>query len=295
MRKMLLVVCFSLMASLYGLELDGSHVKGPLSETLIACGGGSAWLLEPDGKVSWKKDGCGNIHRALKRGDKVYWSNSSIYVTDLTTGKTELFYRPAPSEGTYGFDLTPEGTMVVAENATDYITELKLDTKEPLVHFKGDSRDANGKTSDPHHHYRMISKTSAGTYLVCCSGANIVREYDKTGKLVWEQKTPALAFDARRRANGNTLVSHLNAITEYTPDHQVVWSLACADLPELKLSNLCGIWERANGNLVVGTYANGVEDGSRTTGFEVTREKKVVWSYAPAGQRLSMMTVRPVK
>ena len=43
----------------------------------------------------------------------------------------------------------------------------------------------------------------------------------------------------------------------------------------------------------MGTYANGVEDGSRTTAFEVTRDKKIVWSYAPAGRRLSTMTVLP--
>ena len=99
-----------------------------------------------------------------------------------------------------------------------------------------------------------------------------------------------IAFDCLRRANGNTLVSHLGAITEYTPDHQVAWRFECADAPELKLGNLCGLEERKNGNLVVGTYANGDEEGSRTTAFEVTRNKKIVWSYAAAGKRRSMMT-----
>ena len=120
-----------------------------------------------------------------------------------------------------------------------------------------------------------------------------MREYDAAGKLLWEQPAPDLAFEALRRANGNTLVSHLGAITEYTPDHKVAWRFRCDAVPELKLANLCGIHERPNGNLVVGTYANGVEDGSRTTAFEVTRDGKIVWSYAPAGRRLSTMTVLP--
>ena len=289
-----LTVCLLLASVGFALDLGGGHVKGRLSETIIACGGGSVWMLAPNGKVTWKKDGCGNIHRAIRRNGKVYWSNGSIFVTDLATGKTELYYQPAPREGTYGFDITPDNTIVVAENGTDFITEMKLDTKEKLVSFKGDPRDKNGKMPSAHHHYRMTSKTPAGTYLVCCSGANLVREYDKTGKLLWEQPTPELAFDALRRKNGNTLVSHLGAITEYTPDHKVVWTFSCSDAPGLKLANLCGIWERDNGNLVVGTYANGAPDGSRTTGFEVTRDKKIVWSYAPAGERLSMMTVQPV-
>jgi len=151
-----------------------------------------------------------------------------------------------------------------------------------------------------HGRFRMIRKTAAGTYLVCCSTANTVREFDAHGRLLWEQETPRLAsghaplaFDARRRANGNTLISHLGGITEFTPAHEAVWRVTCADLPALALDNLCGIEELPNGNLVVGTYANGRPDGSRTTAFEITRDKKVVWSYRATGDR-NMMTVFPV-
>ena len=295
-RKVLAATAFAaLAAACHGLDLGGARLKGRPPETLLACGGGSVWLLEPDGKVAWRRDRCGNIHRAVRHGDKVYWSNGSIWTTEISTGRTELYYKPAPRDGTFGFDIAENGNIVVAENATDYITEMKLDTKEVVVKFKGDPRRAGGKMPSAHHHYRMVSRTRAGTYLVCCSGANVVREYDAKGRLVWEQPTPALAFEAFRRANGNTLVSHLGAITEYTPDHKVAWRFSCDDAPELKLANLCGIHERSNGNLVVGTYANGVEDGSRTTGFEVTRDKKIVWSYAPAGRRLSTMTILPAK
>ena len=288
-------IAFATPSQAAGLDLGGGRLRGRPPQTLIVCGGGSVWLLEPDGRVAWRKDGCGNIHRAVKRGDKVYWSNGNVWVTDIPSRKTELFYSPAKSNGTYGFWITDEGTMVVSENATDYITEMKLGDKKIVARFKGDPRRMDGKMPGAHHHYRMVQKTAAGTYLVCCSGANVVREYDAGGKLVWEQQAPALAFEAFRRANGNTLVSHLGAITEYTPDHRAVWSFKCSDAPELKLANLCGIYERANGNLVVGTYANGVEDGSRTTAFEVTRGGKVVWSYAPAGRRLSTMTVLPAE
>ena len=292
--KITLLAVGTLAASVCcGMDIGGARLKGRPPETLIACGGGSVWLLSPDGKVEWRKDRCGNIHRAVKYGDKVYWSNGNLWVTDIPSKKTELFYSPAKSNGTYGFWITDEGTIVVSENATDYITEMKLGSKEVVTRFKGDPRGIDGKMPGAHHHYRMVQKTAAGTYLVCCSGANVVREYDAKGTLLWEQPTPALAFEAFRRANGNTLVSHLGAITEYTPDHKVAWRFSCDEAPELKLANLCGIYERANGNLVVGTYANGVEDGSRTTAFEVTRDKKIVWSYAPAGRRLSTMTVLP--
>ena len=284
-----------------GTVFPGSKLAGKMSDPLLACGQGCAFLVGTDGRIVWSKSGCGNIHRVWQKGGWVYWSNGALYRTDILTGKTELFHNPCEREGVYGFEVLDNGNVVVAENGTDHIVELKPDTKEPVVRFKADPRDADGKMPNEHHHFRMVRKTPAGTYLVCCSGACIVREYDPTGKLLWEQPVPRLAsghapvaFDAIRRQNGNTLVSHLGAITEFTPDHQVAWTFSCADAPELKLDNLCGLWERENGNLVVGTYANGDENGVRTTAFEVTRDKKIVWCYAAAGKRFSMMTAFPV-
>ena len=279
-----------------GLALADSPVKGTMGQPLLVCGAGRAFLVAPDGHVAWNKSGCGNIHRVWKHGEWVYYSNGDLRRVDIVSGKDELLYKPCEKEGVFGFEVLKNGNVVVAENGTGFIAELKAGTWEPVVRFKGDPTAPDGTVpGGVHHRYRMIRKTDKGTYLVCCSSANFVREYDRTGKLVWEQKVPAkLTFDCLRRANGNTLVSHLDAVTEYSPDHQVVWQFTCADAPELKLANLCGIWEQKNGNLVVGTYANGVEDGSRTTAFEVTRGKKIVWSYAAAGKRFSMMTAFPV-
>lgn len=265
-------------------------ITGNMSSPLLFAGGGRAALVAPDGHIAWEKKGCGNIHRVWFHGGFVYWSNADLYRTEITTGETTLVYRPCEKEGLYGFEVLDNGNIVVAENGTEYISELKAGSFEPIVRFKANSKTADGKETSAHHHFRMIRKTAAGTYLVCCSGANIVREYDRNGKLVWEQPTPALAFDCLRRTNGNTLVSHLGAITEYTPGHRIVWQFTLEDAPaELKLNNLCGIQELKNGNLIVGTYANGKPDGSQATAFEVTRDKKIVWSFASTADR-SMMT-----
>ena len=276
---------------------DNSALYGRMDAPLLVCGAGRAFLVTPDGGVAWNKSGCGNIHRVWLHGGWVYWSNGGLYRTEVVSGKTEGVYMAGEKEGLYGFEVLRNGNIVVAENGTDFVSELKAGSFEPVVRFKANSADANGKVPGAHSHFRMIRKTAAGTYLVCCSAANVVREYDAGGKLVWEQPTPVLAsghaplaFDALRRANGNTLISHLGAITEFTPDHRIVWQFTCADAPELKLDNLCGIQEKPNGNLVVGTYANGVIDGSRATAFELTRDKRVVWSYHAAGKRFSMMT-----
>ena len=291
--KMTLIAVAAVAA---GIVSARQPIEGNMSQPLLTCGAGRAFLVAQDGKVVWDKPGCGNIHRVWKHGEWVYYSNGAIRRIDIVSGKDELVYKPCEKEGVYGFEVLGNGNIVVAENGTDYIDELKSGTWEPIVRFKGNPADADGKVpGGAHHHYRMVRKTDKGTYLVCCSSANFVREYDKDGKLVWEQKIPAkLTFDCLRRANGNTLVSHLDAVTEYTPDHQIAWQFRCDDAPELKLANLCGIWEKKNGNLIIGTYANGVEDGSRATAFEVTRGKKIVWSYAAKGKRFSMMTAFPI-
>ena len=143
-----------------------------------------------------------------------------------------------------------------------------------------DARDAAGKLPGRHGRLRLVRKTRAGTYLVCCAGAACVREFDRKGKLLWEQPAPPFAFDCLRRANGNTIVSHLDGVTEFTPDHQKSWSFSCADAPDLKLAYICGIQERRNGNLVLGTWSNGSSAREKATACEITRDGKVVWSYA---------------
>jgi outer membrane protein assembly factor BamB len=245
-KEVVMKVSFlALFSCVLSLACAASPVKGRMAEPLLVCGGGRAFLVAPDGHVAWNKSGCGNIHRVWYHAGWVYYANGELRRVDVVSGKDESVYKPAPREGVFGFEILKNGNIVVAENATDHITELQAGTFKPIVRFKGNPANAQGKIpGGVHHHYRMIRKTPAGTYLVCCSSAQVVREYDKTGKLLWEQPTPALAFDCLRRANGNTLVSHLNAVTEYTPDHRIAWQFACGDAPALKLANLCGIWEQ---------------------------------------------------
>lgn len=288
--------------SIFGIVVLGAVLAGAAEfpSPILAAGGGRAILVGTDGRIVWQARNCGNITQVCLKDGWVYYSNSDLWRIDVRSGRRELVYRPCPRDGLYGFDLLANGNVVVAENGTGDIAELAAGTTNAIVRFRGNVRDPAGCKPAPHHHYRLIHKTAAGTYLVCCSGANCVREYDRYGRLVWEQVAPRLpsghsplAFDALRRANGNTLIAHLGGVTEYTPDHRAVWSIRTSDFPRLRLDNLCGLQELPDGNLVIGTYANGRRDGSRVTAFEITREKKIVWSYAATGDR-SMMTARRI-
>ena len=271
-----------------------SRIDGTLPSPLLVAGTGRAYVLEPNGKISWLRTGCGNIHRVQRCGDSVYYSNGDLFRCRLPDTKAELVYRPKSrvGAGVLGFEVMPNGNVVLAVNSTDEIVELEAGTGREIVKFRADPKNAKGETPGAHGHLRMIRKTAKGTYLVCCAGASCVREYDARGKLVWEQSVPVMAFDCWRLANGNTLVSHITGVTEYTPDHREVWSFKADELPELGLSVLCGIQELANGNLVIGTWANGELDASKATAFEITREKKLVWAWRPNADRNMMTAVR---
>ena len=283
-----------------GRSLD-SEVKSALprmvgvpASRILAAGTGRAYILDAAGRIAWERKGCGNIHRVQLHDGHVYYSNGSLYRCRLPETKAELVFRPGVRKGAgvLGFDITSAGTVVMAVNSTDEVVEMDLATKRELVRFKVDPRDAKGGTPGAHGHLRMVRKTAKGTYLVCCAGASAVREYDRAGKLVWEQAVPVMAFDCWRRANGNTLVSHITAVTEYTPDHKEVWSFKPDALPELKVGVLCGLQELENGNLVLGTWANGERDASKATAFEITREKKLVWAWYPSADVNMMTAVR---
>jgi outer membrane protein assembly factor BamB len=125
------------------------------------------------------------------------------------------------------------------------------------------------------------------------SQGNIVREYKPDGTTAWEKPTKGLSFAAVRLANGNTLASSLDQITEYDKEGTEVWEFKKTDLPGVLIQNMTGIHVLPNGNIVVGCYAAYTKEGAGTGMFEITRDKKLVWRYVSPGRRdASMMGVQ---
>ena len=280
------------------------ELESPLLVAALTGHTGRVYLLGTDGRIVWEQTGCGNVHCARLSGGRLFYSNGRLWRVD-EPGRTaaKCIYDPTPAahsakfpdgEGVYGFDVMENGNMLVAENGTDFLAEVTPDGRV-VRRLKGNAADAGGKIAESfHHHYRMCRVTANGSWLVCCSGAEIVREFHPTARAAnCENKwnVGELAFDALRKSNGNTLVSHLSAISEYAPDGRLVNRFSCDDFPELNLKCLCGIQELPNGNIVAGTFMNGSPDGSRATAFEFTPEGKVVWSFASTNE-VSMMCAR---
>ena len=104
---------------------------------------------------------------------------------------------------------------------------------------------------------------------------------DTDGKVVWEYPGVTNVFEAIRLKNGNTLIGcgTQARIIEVTKTGRIVWEFGAKDAPELGLRWITGIQMLKNGNLVVANFLQGKE-GQGVHAFEVTRKKKVVWTFA---------------
>lgn len=143
------------------------------------------------------------------------------------------------------------------------------------------------QTRNHHLQTRMTRKLPNGNYLVPQLLDKVVREYAPDGKIVWEARTPAdpkeaWPFTAIRLPNGNTLVdcTHGMLVVEFDKQGKIVWQLTNADLPQPLLSDPCGAQRLPDGDTVIASY--GQNKPGEVKLFEITPDKKVVWTYRDA-------------
>ncbi len=183
------------------------------------------------------------------------------------------------------------GTVERLDNGKTLITELG--PKPRLLEVDADGKitvdcPLKPETDNAHMQTRMARKLPSGNYLVPHLLAFKVKEYSPAGDVLREFKTDIddlggrkaenWPFTAIRLANGNTLVNltHGNKAVEMDATGKVVWKVGNEDFPNEKpFADPCGGQRLPNGNTVIASY------GSRGTikVFEVTADKKLVWTY----------------
>jgi hypothetical protein len=263
----------------------------PLYEVLATGSGRVVWFA-PDFTVKWEHP-ASNIHEVhlLKNGHILFADGK---VTEVTQDKKIVFQYAPPNnkEGSFTCQRLDNGNTLIGENFSGLVKEIALDGS---VAFELQTRF---QTSNQHHRMRWVRKLPGGNYLVCHSGDHLVREYSPDGETVWEQRVPNIAFAAERLENGNTLISSLDQITEFDQAHNIVWEFKKPELPDLGITNMTGFQRLKNGNLLIGCYAAYNKEGKGVGMFEITREKKLVWSYQkPTGKKVdqNMMGVQKVE
>lgn len=132
-----------------------------------------------------------------------------------------------------------------------------------------------------HNQLRCLHRLPNGNVLAAIEAEGAAREVDREGKVVWEFKGLANVFEALRLPNGNTLVSGgtQKRVVEVSPEGTIVWELTDRDVPEVRLTWVTSLQLLKNGNYLVGNFLRG-QEGRGAHAFEVTRDKKVVWSFA---------------
>ncbi len=253
-------------------------------------------IVAADGSLEWEMK-IGGIHDAhlLPNGNFLLQLGFHKIVEVTPDKKTVWEYDSGKMNGNAGkrvevhaFQRLKDGLTMIVESGPARIIEVDKDGKiQHEIKLKVNRPNAHSDT-------RLARKIANGNYLVAHEADGFVREYDGTGKVVWEFPVPLFdkprkgghgpeafgnsVFSAIRLENGNTLIGGGNGhcVLEVTPQKEIVWKIEQNDLPGITLAWVTCVERLANGNTVFGNCHAGPENPQF---IEVTKEKKVVWTF----------------
>lgn len=264
--------------------------------SVLAADKGHVALVNAKGEVEWEVPTKAEVHdlALLSNGNLLYPTSATTIVEITREGKEVWKYQAKQKAGYKGrieihaFQRLDDGRTMIAESGNARIVEVDRDGK--IVHELPLTVDK----PNAHRDTRMARKLASGNFLVCHEGDGKVREYDPKGKVVWTYTLDlggrprsdghgpeghgTEVFGAVRLTNGNTLIGcgNGNRVIEVTPEGKIVWELKQDELPGIKLAWVTMLQVKENGNIIVGNCHAGPDNPQL---FEVTRDKKVVWSF----------------
>jgi hypothetical protein len=266
-------------------------------------------IMNRSGKVLWSMETTDRSSDAwmLDNGNIIYsckQNGTKIVKPDYESGQggEMVWHRPVPAGcETHACQPLGDGKFLIGESyeGVSYVLEVDTEGKEhKRIELKG--------LGDAHGTWRVIRKTPQGTYLIVAPGqGELTRqavEIDSEGNVI--RRFPGGAWLAVRLPNGNTLLSsggpHWGGkgpkILEVDPAGEIVWKLENKDLPEgVKLGFTCGVQRLPGGNTLIcnGKYGMGPDGDPGPAIFEITRDKKVAWTWdaAPKNYVTSVMVL----
>ena len=148
-----------------------------------------------------------------------------------------------------------------------------------------------------HTFMRNARKLSNGHYLVAHYGNQVVKEYDAEGKLIADYKAPGGPHSVIRLPNGNTLISCADMlknakVIELDSTGKVVWEFSNADLSADYLKFMSGMERLPNGNIIMTNWLGHNNYGKAPHVFEVTPDKKVVWTFSDTIQFKTISSIQ---
>ncbi|MFM7208125.1 MAG: hypothetical protein ACKO4T_15800 [Planctomycetaceae bacterium] len=251
--------------------------------------------IGPDGRVEWRIP-CGAIHdlHLLPDGHLLY-QDGWTRIVERDAARQFVWEYDAKRNGNadrpvevHAFQRLPDGTTMIVESGPARILEVdRAGAVVKTIPLTVDSPSAHSDT-------RNARKTPAGTYLVAHEKDGVVREYDATGKIVWDYDVPVACgerrgghgpeacgdqvYSAVRLASGSTLIGTGNGhgVLEVSPAREIVWQIGQRDLPGIVLAWVTQVERRPNGNTILVNCHAGPEQPQI---IEVTPDKRVAWSF----------------
>ncbi|MDR2845596.1 MAG: hypothetical protein LBV28_05880, partial [Puniceicoccales bacterium] len=196
-------------------------------------------------------------------------ANGNTFVGECSSGKL--------------LEIAPDGKTIVKETST---LASKITPKRPLP--------------GGHTYIRNARALPSGNYLAALYQSGEAVEFNPAGERVWAVKVPGGAHSAVRLANGNTLVSSCDAqvrkgvspaLYEFDATGKEVWKVSNADLDGKPFHFLSGFQVLPNGNILVSNWLGHGKFGKAPHLLEITRDKKVVWTYADHKQFRTISSV----
>lgn len=250
----------------------------------------------------------GPMTMEIGEDDAVVWhyNNGSKDASKLANGNYLITY------GKKVVEVSPEKAVVWTYNKTindELMSAQRLSDGKTLVTELGKQPrlvevDAAGKvaaaiplqpeTTNSHRQTRMARKLPNGNYLAPHRVMPFVKEYDAAGKVLHifrldipEMGGPSAAngsFCASRLKDGSTVITCAsgNRMVMFDKDHKLVWQLTTKEIGGV-LQDVCGLQVLKSGNFLVSCYGNKAADGLKM--LEITRDKKIVWTYQNAKLR----------
>jgi outer membrane protein assembly factor BamB len=249
--------------------------------------------LDTNGKIvrEFKPRSIAVIFQTLANGNIVYaYGGKPTGVVEVNPRNETVWNYVSKCPQVLGCERLSNGNTLVAEQGPCQVVEV--DPSGTIVHVT----KLFTNQAAYHLQVRNVHRLENGDILAAHEGDGAIREYSPEGRIVWQYAGVENTGDARRLANGNTLIGGgtQKRLIEVSPEGKFVWEFKAADAPELNLSWVSSIQVLKNGHYLVGNFLRGHE-GHGAHAFEVTHDKKVVWTFTDHKQFKSLTTVRVVE
>jgi outer membrane protein assembly factor BamB len=240
---------------------------------------GKVFLVDDAGKVAWSYDAPNaNDIWVLPNGNLLF--NTGHGVKEVTRDKKVVFSYESTSE-IYACQRLPNGNTFIGESNAGRILEVNPAGQiVKQVRLLPEGQDGGSA------YMRNARRLPDGNYLVAHYGLQVVCEYDPNGKVVWQVAAPGGPHSVVRLPDGNTLIASADRdgaparVFEVTPDGRTVWEVRGEELPGISLKFMAGLHRLPNGNTVMSNWLGHGQFGKAPHLIEVTRDKRVVWTFA---------------